>query len=291
MRSKWLVAILVVIAAVACHNRETPISGAYGANVLQGQVVMAGSLAGAPVEGTEVTVLGTGLTTRVGPDGHFFFAGVPSSVDLRVSRGDGVDVTYKLDTTSSKPVVVRVDGNAAGRRRAAGHHDQYEGLIKAISAISITVTDSHRGEVTLAIDAQTTIRKGGQSLTPLDLQVGQRVHVVGRTDDHNNLVAASIVLEDENAGDDGAQDQTPTTTANGTVASVGSSQLVVHRHKGDDVTVKVDDKTLIVRQGYKISLTDVRVGDRIEAEGKQVDANTILATKIQIEPGPNDGHH
>jgi len=57
----------------------------------------------------------------------------------------------------------------------------------------------------------------------------------------------------------------PTATANGIVASVGASALVVHRSNGDDVTVQVTATTLIKEHGTAIHLSDIEAGDRVEA--------------------------
>ena len=290
MRNKQLLVLLFVVITAGCRDRETPITGAAGANILQGTVVMRGALAGSSPAGIQVRVLGTGMSAQVSESGQFLFAGVPDHVELRLTREDDIDMTYTVQTTA-RPLVVKVDGQG-GRRRAAAHLEQYEGLIKEVSATSITITDSHRGDVVFVINAQTIIRKGNQTIAATDLLAGQRVHVSSRTDDQSRHLAVEIKLQDENGDDDsGDHDQTPTVTANGTVAKVNADSLVVHRHEGDDVTVNVDNTTVIRRQGQTIMLSEILVGDRIEAEGKRVDASTILATKIQIEPGSNNGGH
>jgi Domain of unknown function (DUF5666) len=290
MRNKQLLAILFVVITAGCRDRETPITGATGANVLEGTVVMSGARAGSSPAGIQVRVLATGMATQVSESGRFLFAGVPDHVELSLTRDDGIDLTYTVQTTA-RPLVVKVDGQS-GRRRGVAHLEQYEGLIKEVSATSITITDSHRGDVVFVITDQTIIRKGNQTVAATDLLAGQRVHVSSRTDDQSRHLAVEIKLQDENADDDsGDHDQTPTVTANGTVAKVNADSLVVHRHEGDDVTVNVDSKTVIHRQGQTIMLSDIKVGDRIEAEGKSVDASTILAAKIQIEPGSNNGAH
>jgi hypothetical protein len=50
-------------------------------------------------------------------------------------------------------------------------------------------------------------------------------------------------------------------------------------------TVNVDSNTRIRKQGKDISLSDVKVGDFVQAEGSRVDATTLLASEIQVSGG------
>jgi hypothetical protein len=52
-----------------------------------------------------------------------------------------------------------------------------------------------------------------------------------------------------------------------------------------DASTNVDSNTHMRKQGKEISLSDVKVGDFVQAEGTRVDATTILAGEIQVSGG------
>ncbi len=168
---------------------------------------------------------------------------------------------------------------------------QIEGTITASSATSFTVHDSHGNDDVLQITDKTVIRKGGTLLTPADLTVGLRVHVVAASV-NNAKVAFLVIVQDEKAepGDDhGGQ----TMTANGTVKSVGSDSLVVTTQPKGDVTVQVDANTIIRKQGAIVHLADIKAGDGVNTMGTRVDDHTLLARQIEVRGNGKDGggHH
>ena len=46
--------------------------------------------------------------------------------------------------------------------------------------------------------------------------------------------------------------------------------------------MNVNASTKITRKGVAIKLTDIKVGDRVEARGTRVDDHTILAQQIEV---------
>jgi hypothetical protein len=164
-----------------------------------------------------------------------------------------------------------------GRRRSAvgDNKFEYEGIIKTAAADSLVVTTSHKEDVTVALTDKTVIRHGETTIAAADLKPGERVHVRATTVD--TVTTATLVLvqdeNDDNSGDIGVS---------GIVKSVGTDSLVVTTATGD-VTVNVDANTVLREKSQAITLADIKVGDRVEAEGTKVDDHTLLAKHIQVE--------
>ncbi len=226
-----------------------------------------------------MTVGGTGMSALLATDGRFSFFGVPETADLIFTRGD-VNARVRV-TASPAPLQIELNSNAAsvGRRRAAPSAPllQIEGLITAIGATKITVHDSHNQDVTVKITTDTIIRKGDQALQPADLHIGDRVHVQAKVSG-DEKTAVNIMLQ--NPEDDGSASQTM--TANGTVKATGASELTVSTVPRGDVVVKVDSSTIIRKQGDRIALSDIHVGDEVNTMGTRIDDHTLQATQIEV---------
>ncbi|HMC70508.1 MAG TPA: DUF5666 domain-containing protein, partial [Mycobacteriales bacterium] len=70
---------------------------------------------------------------------------------------------------------------------------------------------------------------------------------------------------------------------------VGASSLTVTTRDHGDVTVNVNVSTVIRKEGKTIQLSDVKVGDGVDAEGQKVDEHTLLARTIEVKG--SGGHH
>jgi Domain of unknown function (DUF5666) len=290
--ARWGVMVAVVIACAAC-NRHESMTSTYGSGVVTGQVVMAAQGTSASPAGVRVSVVGTGMSTLLGPDGRFTFAGVPEDAELRFMRDDGIDARMSVPGAS---FVVELAGNSAksGKKRAVPSLPgvEIEGLIKTASATSLVIVQSKGGgtEVTVNLDASTVIRHGNKTIDVADLKQGDRVHV--KVTGTGEVKTATLVLV-QNQGGKGEDDNPDgtTATANGTVKSVGTDSLVVTTVPKGDVTVQVDESTIIKRHGDRITLADIKEGDRVNSLGTVVDDHTIKARKIEAEGKPKDKDH
>ena len=149
---------------------------------------------------------------------------------------------------------------------------EYEGTVVSASATELVVFTSHKEEVTFAITAETVIRKGNTPVDPAAIQPGWRVHVKATANADGTNTASQVIVQNTRVE----------TKIEGTVASVGTSSLVVTTAAGD-VTVQTTNSTQIRKGKSKITLADIHVGDRVEVEGTRVDATTISAKKIRVE--------
>ena len=283
MNTKRLVLAVVLLASVAaCRNRETALTGAYGNAVVTGQVMMTDG-ATSPA-GVEVSVVGTGMVITLGEDGRFTFVDVPRNAELQLQRAsDGIGARIQAD--AGKPMLIQLgqSGASSGRRRGiTPGKSEYEGLIRSIGSESFVLYTSHKSEVTIEVDDLTIIRKGGnRTLTLEDLKVDDRVHVKAIQRD-GDIVALEVVLQNDGEEDEEDDDANKTMTANGPVRSNDGSSLVVFSQPKGEVTVQVDGNTIIKRQGQRISISDIKVGDEVNAMGTRVDDTTLLARQIEV---------
>ena len=283
------VVLLIAIAALACRDRESDwVTSSFGSSQISGQVVLVDDLAGGSPGGVEVGVPGTGLIVMTDAEGRFALYGLPGDeVEITFRRADGIESRLRTPGSIGSLGVVELSRrSASSRRRGAGHPGvEIQGTILSISGSEVKILDSHASEVTVLVDEFTILRHGRTLLLLADLAEGDQVHVKARRTTEDTLVAVEIKRSEGDAEDEGD----PTVTANGKVLSVGTDHVMVLTANGREIRVNVDAETRIRRQGQAIELSDIQVGDRIEAQGKRVDDTTILATKIETEPGSNNG--
>jgi len=279
--TRWGVVVVALAALAGCRDRES-MTGTYGAGVVTGQVVMAAGTSASP-EGVRVSVVGTGMSTLLGRDGRFTFAGMPDNAELHFMRADGIDA--RLAVPSSGSLTIELNNNSArGRKRAVPSVPavqlQIEGTVVTAAADSLTVHSSHGEDVTVKLTDTTVIRHGQTPIAAADLKAGDRVHVKA-TLDGETKTATEVIVQNEGE-DDGGDDGGTTMTANGTVKSVGADSLVVSTVPKGDVTVQVDASTDIKKQGDHITLADIHAGDEVNTMGTKVDDHTLKARQIEV---------
>lgn len=189
---------------------------------------------------------------------------------------DGTQVHAKanvVDGTNTALEILVQTGDANGDNNG-GTTMTANGTVTAVGATSLTVNSEDHGSVTVNVDGNTIIRKMGAVIRLSDIKVGDQVNTMGtRVDDHT-LLARQIEVR--------GVGQSPTMTAEGSVSAVGSGSLTVSTENGS-VTVNVDSHTVIRKQGSTIHLSDIKVGDQVEAVGSRVDTATMLATQIEVK--------
>ena len=142
------------------------------------------------------------------------------------------------------------------------------GTVTAVGSGQFTVHTEDHGDVVVKYDSSTIVRRQGQTITGADIKVGDQVNAMGTKVDDHTLQAKQIEVR----GIDQNQE------VHGTVTQVGTSSIMVA-----GVTINVDSSTVIKKKGQNIALSDIKVGDQVEAEGTRVDANTLLARQITVE--------
>src|SRR5258708_7696587 len=240
------------------------------------------------VEGTITAASATSITVH---DSHGNDVVLALTSTTIIRKGDQTVAPADLkvgDQVHVKAVMVNMVNTAAEvivqepEDQPGQNVTEVEGTITAATATSITVHDSHGEDVVLTITGNTVIRKGDTTIAATDLKVGDQVHVKAVAANMVNTATEIIVQTPEGHGE--------TETANGTVTAASGTQLTVHTEDDGDVTVNTDASTIIRKQGTKIAVSDIHVGDGVNCLGTVTGDHTILATQIEVRGG-RSGHH
>ena len=287
MKRTVVLAVIAMLILGACTGKERAMTGAYGSGVLTGQVVMA---EGVSVDGVEVSIIGTGMSTRLAADGQFVFAGVPEGAELAFQRPtDGIDAKLRLDSASGHVVVELTKTEAKkskGRRRAAGSSKQYqfEGLVESATATQVVVNTSKGEQVTITLTEATLIRRGNTTLTAADLLPGQRVHVKAiKTVD--GFAAVQVIVQGRGDDDDEEDDDRPAVREyEGTVVSATATQLVVFTSKKVEETFVITATTDIRKGNTPVLAADIKPGWRVHVKATtSEDGATKTAQRVIVQ--------
>ena len=282
MKHRYLMMVVVaaLMAFAACRGERATVTGSYGAGVVAGQVAVTGLVNTSPA-GVQVTVRGTGMTTTLAEDGAFTFAGVPEGAVLVFHRADGIDSTLELKESSGfvnvslSPSGATQQSQSSGKRRSASSGNkqyEFEGLVRSASATQLVVFTSHQEEVTFALDANTVIRKGDQTVAAADLAAGARVHV--KATKAGDVYTATLVIVQNTEQHEQEFE--------GVAKSATNTQLVIDS-KGADVTFVLDASTVIRKDGAAISGSDIKAGDRVNVKATVAADGTKTATMVTVK--------
>lgn len=301
----WAVVVMVATLAACNRGERASVTGAYGEGVLTGQVTMAAGLGTSPA-GVEVSLRGTGMTTTLGDDGRFTFGGVPTGAILDFRRGsDGIAASLEVGSKNGFLAVELSQGGASKSfKRRGGDVHELEGIIRSVAADSLVLFTSHREEITVALNAQTVIRKGRTDVPAADLQVGWRVHVkASKADD---AYTALLVIVQNTSGDDGGDDDGDDGSDRarreyeGLVGSATADSLVLFTSRGQEVTFVLNPGTVIRKGNRILAATDLQPDWRVHVKAT-TDADGVHTARLVIvqrthggdddgeDDGPDDG--
>lgn len=171
-----------------------------------------------------------------------------------------------------------------------GFRRENEGIVRAVTATSLTVFTSHREEVTFTLNAQTVIRKGKTVLTPADIKPDYRVHVRA-TNSASGPVATLVIVQstksgdddDDSGDDDGNDDDQPGVREfEGTVRSATATQLVVFTSHRQEVTFVLNAQTEIRRGNERLTAADLKADMRVHVKAK-VEGTTNTAVRVTVQ--------
>ena len=196
--------------------------------------------------------------------------GENKAVDLSTLKtGTQVHVMALMKGTTLTAVRIIVqDGTDNEGSGQQGTTMTANGTVTATGTGQITVHTEDEGDVVVKIDSTTIIRKQGTTITAADIKVGDQVNTLGTRIDAHTEQARQIEVRGIDQDNE----------VHGTVTAVGSSSITVA-----GVMITVDTTTVIRKEGQVISLSDIKVGDKVEAEGTRVNATTLAAKQIQVE--------
>lgn len=129
---------------------------------------------------------------------------------------------------------------------------------------------------TVMVTDKTQYREGQQEIQLEDIKSGNRVLVVGRTNDRKEFVAATVRrVTGENMFSVAGEGD----TAFGEITSIEAGQFKVRSPRAGERIVVVNDQTAFMKEGKAIALKDLKVGDTVFATGKE-DQGHFVATRV-----------
>ena len=236
----------------------------------------AGDVSASSLGTIRVTVVGTSLQAMTDGSGNFTLNGVPpGKVELRF-QGSGVDARLTIDGLSdgqTLTLTVRVEGNNASRVGEGDDDDDEQGEVEFDGTVTLLNPLTIGGR---RVTTNSATRFLGDHNDPVPssqvLRVGNRVEVEGRAQADGSVLAEKIKLEDD---DDDEQQEVE---FEGTISQL-SPLTVAGRH----VVTNSATRFLGDHNDPVPSSQVLKVGNRVEVEGRQQADNSVLAEKIKLE--------
>jgi len=302
-----LSALALLLGAAGCSSSATsptsPSAVTRGATI-QGTVQTGAAASSAELSafstagGINVTVVGTDLSTTTDSSGRFVLQGVAGGNATLRFQGQGIDGAIELGGLvegQTLTITVRVSGSrpqlvtpAAPATPAspspsptaspAGNKVEFDGAVEEVSASSLKVA----GHVVL-VNADTKIKRGGQTIGLADVKVGERAEVQASVQADGSLLAIKVKIEDDS--NDDQNDERGQVDFSGHIDSISPPALVVSGRK-----VVTNSSTRIRRGDKTVTLADLKVGDKVEVEGASQPDGSVLANKIKVDDGGDDEH-
>jgi hypothetical protein len=190
--SRWIAVLASVALACAACGGESPsvptapsngLTGPAAGSVTQGARIMGNVSAGETLAAMAAQVVGTTISSPVGPGGGFVLDGVPAGPVQMRFVGSGVDASVSLSPVQPGDLVSVLVGVSAAsasvqsESRNAGGKVELEGRVESTVPADLAFTVAGRLVKTLPGTVFRDANGGPKTYT--DLAIGQRVHVKG----------------------------------------------------------------------------------------------------------------
>jgi hypothetical protein len=237
--------------------------------------------AGETLAAMAAQVVGTSISTPVGPGGGFVLDGVPAGPVQMRFVGSGVDASVSLSPVRPGDVVSVLVGVSAAtamvqsESRNAGGKVELEGRVDSLVSADLALTVG--GRLVKTLSGVTVIRDGnGGTKAYADLAIGQRVHVKG-TLTADAISAELITIQNTNTW--------IPVNVNGVVDSLDKTKAPLFAFKIGSRQIKGDADTRFFGDGdVLLTLDALKDGSRVEVKGEQRDGY-VHALRIHIN-GP-----
>jgi hypothetical protein len=154
--------------------------------------------------------------------------------------------------------------------------DRAIGTIVSVGVDRFEIKKMDGSSQTILVDDQTKYQQGQQAIQLEDLKAGDRVAIRGRTNDHKEFVAVMVRRFTE---EEAQRSQNPGERAFGEIVSIATGQIKIQSPRQGERTIVVNEQTEFVKDGQPITLKDLKVGDRIFAQGKETQGQ-FVATRV-----------
>lgn len=149
----------------------------------------------------------------------------------------------------------------------------YRGTVTAVNGSIITLKDRKGTTQTITTTSSTRFTRGGQSASLSDVKTGDQIAASGtlNSDGSLNAQVVAIVLPH----------------VDGQITTISGTIITIQERDGTTYTIKVSSSTTFTdgQTKGKLSLSDLKVGEEIHAEGTQNSDGSLEAISIVV------GHH
>jgi hypothetical protein len=210
-------------------------------------------------DGTSVTIKTTSSTV---------FSRVGKTVSLSaVTSGENIHVQGTKNSDGSI-TATRVDIELPG----------YHGQVTGVSGSTITVKDRNGTTHTIKTTSSTSFTIAGQSASLSDVKTGDQISAEGTLNSDNSLNAEAVQIELPHV--------------EGQITKISGTIITIQQRNGTTYTIKVSSSTTFTdgQTQNKLSLSDLKVGEEIHAEGTQNSDGSLAAISVVVgQHAPGDG--
>jgi hypothetical protein len=180
-------------------------------------------------------------------------------------------------------------GMQGGGREGMRRGEMEMGTVTSVGVGQIEIKKQDGSAETVVLNDKTRLVEGRQAIQLEDLKPGDHVMVRGQSNDQNQFAAFMVrrVTPEEmerfqNRGD----------RAFGRITSINGNEIKVQNRRGEQ-TIEVSDQTTFMKDGKTITLQDLKVGDRVFAQGKlengQLEADRVSSGNMRRRGGMGMG--
>ena len=171
------------------------------------------------------------------------------------------------------------------------------GEITAANAEGFTLKTMQGSSATVKLQATTRIYRDQKEIKASDLKVGDTIGVQGTPDTSDPTTWNANFIQDRTAQFKQMKESMGKTMIAGEVKSVDGTKITVLRPDGETQTIEVDENTSFERGREKITLADIKAGDRIFGRGALKDG-VFVPTELRaggfgggmMGGGPGEGY-
>lgn len=195
-------------------------------------------------------VLGTGL-----------LALTVAGVGIGVAHANGVNAPA-LGTVASHN-----GGSSDGY--GSGHSSRGNLTVTGVSGQTITAKQSDGTAVTIQTTSSTVFTRAGKTVSLSAVTSGEQIYAGGTKNSDGSITAKYVAIE--------------LPSYRGTVTAVNGSIITLKDRKGTTQTIKTTSSTSFLLDGQSASLSDVKTGEQMSAEGTLNSDNSLNAETVQIK--------
>ena len=245
------------------------------------------------LQGTIISISGNTITLK--RDNVVNIVGTVSSTTTYTDAGKTISLS---DLKVNEKVALRETRNSDGTYAISAVEvvlDHQSGTVSAVASDSLTITSKNNTTVKVSLSSATTYTDLGKTISLSDIKSGAKIEVSGTLNSDGSLNAQAVQVQHDRLGGvvtaisgntvtiqgggrgaGEAKTGNNTGTANGSTATPAATAATTR-------TIVVSDATTYTEAGQSVKLSNIAVGDRIEAAGSlSSDGNSLTALQVSI---------